>query len=556
MQTNEISVVEEKENATGTITSLLRRKNLEESADRSWSLPREDGGNAATTSSIISVSSSMTTSSDDALEMERATTALHLNNDLPTFSRKTLTGSIEAQHWEDMEDRLLITLGGDLALLGCFRRLHANFYDHDGRSCDDTLRCVLQSAAYLSFRVNGKGAEAYLDYGDHLLVIATYLIHDKAQRLQKVQLLQTILTGRRRRKWREESTDSPWQQMDDKIITDLLDHIPPGERRISDPPDLTSFMLMEANSDVRYHDTILWELIAVSVWLQRHKEQDHIQRIAKHADTAAIFIGAGGKLMETCVSRSGVRFSSHIESAGRQVKDKILPRQKQQEQQQPLGMDESSSVMLDRNTVIALTYSGAAKRLSKGTRDTTKIVMNQIRETSARTVHSLSQRMEEEVSIMDEPRNRNHNVSQDYYREAVGATVKVGLATVGAASMVGDAMLETSRMLMEKTAVVTADIVEHRYGRAAGQVANDAGETAFNLICTAGNVAVVSSPVKIVKMAAKDNAKRQASRDAEKAQETLRAMEEQAKMLFRNSIGNGSNVFRVMGGTNPAMQPR
>ena len=64
------------------------------------------------------------------------------------------------------------------------------------------------------------------------------------------------------------------------------------------------------------------------------------------------------------------------------------------------------------------------------------------------------------------------------------------MATLGAAVMFGDAMIESTRHVLKRTADVSANVVEQKSGNAAGDCVRDATDTARNVFCTLSYVTV------------------------------------------------------------------
>jgi hypothetical protein len=398
--------------------------------------------------------------------------------------------SIE-QRWVVMEDRILILLEGRLEYLDLFR----NLYDDGVQNS-----ALLESVAYLSTPRKRlmENEESHL-YFKHISTVASYLSVGRANKQLKAALLRTIVSCL-------SPPEAQWQ-VSDSVVATTLDFV--TQRSIQDWEymDHTEIML-------------IWELRALSLCLLDRKHESVIF-LAKYADTAAIAISTGAKLVEEGVSRSGATLSSHIEYAGLQMKDHI------QANERP--------ILVDRDAVVAMTFANAVKRVSVGAKESTRVAMESIRDASARGVHAISTKIGEGVT--------GDGLSAEC-RETLRAAGKVSVATVGAAAIVGEALLETSRKLMEKTASVTADVVQHRYGTSAGKVASDAGETAVNIVRALGNVAVVTGgAASLATVAAKENAKLQTASDAEKGRETLKMIEEKVKSFLKSPLGNDNTML-------------
>ena len=91
-------------------------------------------------------------------------------------------------------------------------------------------------------------------------------------------------------------------------------------------------------------------------------------------------------------------------------------------------------------------------------------------------------------------------------RTIAAAAGQVGMASLGAIAIVGEAVLQSTRQVAKQTAVVMANVVQHRYGSSAGQAVRDAADTTGNIICTMANVAVFQGRA-LTKMVAKTTGK-------------------------------------------------
>jgi Senescence-associated protein len=395
------------------------------------------------------------------------------------------------QRWEDLEDRILIFLEGRLEFLDWFRKL----YDEGVRNS-----VLLESVAYLStHRIRSVDSDDSSCYYEHLSEVAYYLSIGRAKKELKIAALRTIMACL--------SPAEAQSQNFDTFVEANLDFVTQRSSKNGVCMNHTEI-------------TLIWELRAMSLHMLDRK-QERVIRLAKTGDTAAVVISMGAKLVEKGVSRSGAALSSQIEYAGLQVKDHIQAN--------------DNPILIDRDAVVALTFSNAVRGVSEGAKESTKFALESIRGALARGGHA--------VSITVDEGMMGDCLSAEC-REAFKAAGKVGLATIGATAIIGEALFEAGRALMEKTAAVTADIVHHRYGPNAGKVASDAGEAAVNIVRAVGNVAAVSGgPAAFAAIAAKENAKLQAASDVEKAKETLLTIEKHAKTFLMTAIGNDELTF-------------
>jgi len=391
----------------------------------------------------------------------------------------------QEERWEEIEDHLLILLNGRLDHLQLFRKLH-----NDGIQNE----FLLESLAYLSSVRKASNESAYYE---HISAVAAYLGVGRAKREDKLAVIRALMTCL-------SPPEALWQ-VRDAVIEGTLDFI------TCRPNDEWEFM---EHSET----TLIWELRAMALRLL-DRVQERVARVAKTGDSAAIMISVGVMLVEEGMMRAGAAISSHIELAGGKVKDRLRANH------YPL--------IMDRDAVIALTFSDAAKRASVGATKTTKLAMAGIRDASNRGLELVANQFE------------NGKVAESLTpegREALRAAGKVSLVMVGAAAIVGEALLENSRAVMEKTAVVTADVVKHKYGNSAGQVASDAGETVVNVMRALGSISAVSEGHKVVQTISRGVGKEHAAREAEKAIEAFRLLEGQATTFFNTALGYSGNV--------------
>lgn len=391
------------------------------------------------------------------------------------------------QRWEELEDDLLIRLNGRLDHVTLFHKLYAI----DGIQNAH----LLQSIAYLSTFRRGPTESDESTYYEYISALASYLSVGRAKRERKLAVIQTLMTCL-------SPAEASWQ-IRDAIIEGTLDFITCRTNEEWEFMEHTETML-------------IWELRAMSLRLL-DRERERVALVTKTGDTAAIVISAGAWLVEEGMTRSGIALSSQIEQAGVQVKGHIKAN--------------DYPLMMDRDAVVALTFADAAKRASSGAKESTKLAMHGIRDASSRGIHMVASKFEE--GKMGE-----HLPPEG--REALKAVGKVGLATVGAAAIVGEAIYETSRLVMEKTGKVASDVVEHKYGASAGKVASDANETTSNIMRAFGDVARVSGTTTMAKAVATGEAKDLAILEAEKAKEAIRRFESRATSLLKNTIENGS----------------
>lgn len=282
--------------------------------------------------------------------------------------------------------------------------------------------------------------------------------------------------------------------------------------------------VVEGTLDFMLHRNVEWEfmdhtemnlILELRALCLRHidKEKERIARVVKTGDTAAVIISASAKIVEAGMRKSASVLSGKLETAGEQVKGWVKP--------------EDYPLFIDRNAVVAMAFSNAARRASEGARDGTLVAVNKIREVSTQGLVLVTDRLH--------GRGLAARMSPEC-AETFRAAGKVGMATLGAAAVVGEALVETSRALVKKTGAVTAGIVEHKYGTSAGQVVSDAGETAENLVRAVGNVALFETTV-MAKSIAKNAGKVQLDHEISKAKDSLHLLEIQAAGMIHQVLG-------------------
>lgn len=390
------------------------------------------------------------------------------------------------QRWEELEDGLYIVLDGRLDYLNVLRDLYH-------RGVQNSM--LLQSIAYLSTHRQRRRCES--TYFEHVSSLATFLSVGRTRRDKKLAVVRTLLIGL-------SPPHASSGQCQNDMIDATLDFITNRSTSIMDWDFLDHADAM-----------LMWELRAMSQCLL-DREQARLARVTKTADTAVIAISVGAIIVGEGMTRSGTAISCHIEKAAKQAKTHIKANE--------------SPLIMDRDAVVALTYADAAKRASIHAKESTRLAMERIREASRCGFQMASNMLEESLVAECIPPEG---------REALRAAGKIGLAIVGAGSIVGEALVDTSRSVLEKATMVGADIVHHKYGASAGKVASDTGEIAVNLMRTIGNISTLSEGTTLAKTVAQDTAKQQSMVEAEKAKDALKKFEAQAISFLKLSMKNG-----------------
>jgi hypothetical protein len=381
------------------------------------------------------------------------------------------------QVWEELEDDLFLILNGRSIHLEEFQKLH---------TAGVTRSNLLRSLAYLASRPSKRDESLYFE---HISSAAVYLAIGRSPREFKLAALKTLMSCL-------SPVEAPWQ-MQESVI------------------DGTLVFLTRRSVDWEYMEhsemVLIWELRAMCL-RQIEREKKRVDRVANTGDTAAVYISTGATLMQEGMARSVPAISHQIDTAGKHVKEMI------KSNEYPL--------IMSRDAVVAMTYSDAAKRASEGARETTRQAVTGIRDASARGLNIAAGKFENSKFAESLPPEG---------REVMKAVGKVGMATIGAAAVVAEAMVETSRAVIEKTASVTADVVKHKYGTSAGQVVKDAGDTATNVLRTLAYVAMLEGSV-VAKAVMNNNGKNHVVGEISNAKKSLRFLEQQACGLMQKTI--------------------
>jgi hypothetical protein len=145
-----------------------------------------------------------------------------------------------------------------------------------------------------------------------------------------------------------------------------------------------------------------------------------------------------------------------------------------------------------------------AKRATGGLLVTIKFAASSIRDASTDRIHHLAQRMEQEQW-------GQRIILHEGSRNVLVAVGTVGIASLGAAAIVGEAVVATTASVALKAAEVTASVVRYKYGEHAGQVVEDASQTTGNILRTTSALALLELSV-LSKSVAKNTIKVQATR--------------------------------------------
>lgn len=230
---------------------------------------------------------------------------------------------------------------------------------------------------------------------------------------------------------------------------------------------------------------LLLELRAICLY-----EMEQTSLIIKNCQVAAGCIYGAARLMEYGLSFTVPVIHLGIDLMGNQVKHYMTPA--------PLHYKDST------RGILIQTYTNVAKRATANMRETARLTAHTIRDTSTDKIHDLARRMEAQQWF---PRIISHETS----RNVLVAVGTVGIASLGAAAIVGEAVVKTTASVVGKSIEVTASVVRYKYGEYAGRVVEDASHATGNVLQTVAHVTMLETTV-LAKAVAKNTVKVQARR--------------------------------------------
>ena len=294
---------------------------------------------------------------------------------------------------------------------------------------------------------------------------------------------------------------------------------------------------------------LIFEIRAQCLRLQEEEHERRLRRIRRmteSSDDAAMVIAASAKLVELGIHQSSKLVERKIESAAKAAKEWV------EVDDEPL--------ILDRDAVVAMAFSDTAKRASEYARKGTAMAVGSILDVSISGLHKVSEHLMASAatdgdiddgthtSLTNTDQETDHDdegarhgmcggpLSPCERREMLKAAGKISIAALGAASLVGEAVVHTGRSVASKTAGVAAEIVSHKYGSTAGTVVKNAGDTAGNLASAASNVALIDSTV-LAKHVAKNASRVHIDHEAQRAKDRIDAFEKRVTSMMSTNLG-------------------
>lgn len=299
----------------------------------------------------------------------------------------------------------------------------------------------------------------------HVHALASYFASSVSydSKLARLRTLMTLITPE----------DASWQ-LGDSVLKDTLR------------------FLTDRNFDWPYPEhsaqVVLLELRAMCL-----HENERRSLIVKGGEVAAECIVGAARLVEHGLASSVPLIHGGLDLAGGQLKNLLTP--------------EKEPLLTPRDLVVTRTYTEAAKRATNGVRETARWTAHSIRDASTDSIHWIAQRFDQEQLGETLIPNEGH-------RNVLVAAGTVGIASLGAAAIVGEAVFETTKAVYQKSASVTADVVRYKYGESAGQIVEDASHTTGNILRTLAHVAMLETTV-LAKAVGKNVCKIQAQRSQE-----------------------------------------
>lgn len=502
------------------------------SASRSSSL-----GDTASNSSLSSVASSSTPlhPSQDESGVSKITNELDIDSDLRRFryrkiSIQKLIALISSNRdeflWEEVEDDFFILLEGRLDRLKVFREF---FFETNRqsegrfgprRSCD-----FLLSLGYL---LSSKQKD-FAVHDEHISRVTSFL---STGRFFKMAVVRTIykmcLSTPNCEALDDENTSKSSSRSGEEQLYDFL---------TNRSQEWEDELVSKSSTDA----VILVYEIRAKCLRDLDLERERIRSVAETGNSTAFIIATGAKIVELGIQKSNKVMEGQISNAGEKVKVWIDEGATENEKEQ---LRQSLS---DHEAIAVRAISSTTKRASEYAHESSKVVAESSVDRTLSGLNSLANRVEESTDMADQFSPES--------REIIKAAGKIGIASVGAVAVVAEAVMETSRSLGSKTANVTADVVGHKYGSVAGEVAQDAADTYTNVLETMANITKASNGSKLVQAVAENAGKNQVEEDVERAKKVMLKLEQQGAFVAKHALGirwtEGSFTRELLCDSNP-----
>jgi hypothetical protein len=221
---------------------------------------------------------------------------------------------------------------------------------------------------------------------------------------------------------------------------------------------------------------VLWELRAKCLRFSELSEQEYrleVEDVVKGGEVAAQYIAGAAKWVQRGLKWSVPVINGGLETAGDKLKKIISPQKGDHDM---------------KSAILVASCTSSVKKATDGVRITTRRTMTGIRDASSHGIQMAAKRFDDEKF--------SHKLVPDQdHRDVLAAAGKVGIASLGASIVVGEAIYDTTKAIAQKTASVTADVVRHKYGDAAGQIIQDTSDTTGNILDAIARITLLEARV-------------------------------------------------------------
>jgi len=247
--------------------------------------------------------------------------------------------------------------------------------------------------------------------------------------------------------------------------------------------------------------TLLWDLRARVLRYQHLNNAYRLEvgDVVKGGEVTADYIATAAKWFSRSLKWSVVPVIHYgLDIAGDNAKRFLTPVEDQKMRRKAALMTAHRTpapmrALADSTTVV--------RKISNGVRLQAKQTSSGIRDIPNQGFQMVVKKVEDEELV-------EKLVPDEDHREVLTAAGKIGVASVGAAAIVSEAIVNTSSSIVQKTASVTADVVRHKYGDSAGQIVKDTSDTTGNILRTVGHLTGMNpNPKGMTKMVAKNASK-------------------------------------------------
>ena len=163
-------------------------------------------------------------------------------------------------------------------------------------------------------------------------------------------------------------------------------------------------------------------------------------------------------------------------------------------------------------------YSRTARHATDAARETTQTYVQQFKEASG---EKFLQAAQSSRAWATEHVHANHQ-----HWAYLDAVATVSLASLGAVAVIGEAMFHNTQVLLDHSASVTTDLIQHQFGPTAAHVFANVSRTTTNVTRMTAQVAGLASPALVTKAVVKQAGKEKL-REQHAQEQTLRQQQEQ-----------------------------